>query len=107
MPRITFIEHNGAVHVVESEEGQSLMQAAVGNLVPGVTADCGGAGTCATCHGYIDESWAGRVPPPSPDERDMIESGCLHIRENSRLTCQVRVTAQLDGIVIRLPPSQM
>lgn len=107
MPSVTFIEHSGVVHVVEAEEGQSLMLAATSNIIPGVIGDCGGAGNSATCHGYIDEAWADHLPPPSPEELDMIESGCLHVRENSRLTCQVQMTAQLDGIIIRLPEAQM
>ena len=82
------------------------MLAATSKLVPGLIADCGGAGNCATCHGYVDEVWTGRVPPPSADELDMIEAGYLHSQANSRLTCQIELTQQIDGIVIRLPISQ-
>lgn len=107
MPSVKFIEHTGAAQIVQAEEGETLMHAATRNLVPGVIADCGGAGNCATCHGYVDDAWTDRIPPPSAEERDMIENGCLDAQENSRLTCQIRVTAQIDGIVIRLPKSQM
>jgi 2Fe-2S ferredoxin len=82
------------------------MQAAVRSMVPGITADCGGACTCATCHGYVDESWVGRVPPASADELDMIDAGRLDALPNSRLTCQIKVSEDLEGLAIRLPPPQ-
>ena len=106
MVRIRFIEHGGAKHAVEVAPGTSVMQAATANLVPGIVADCGGAGNCATCHGYVDEDWVGRVPPASNDELEMIDAGCFHTQPNSRLTCQIAVTADLDGLTIRLPPTQ-
>jgi 2Fe-2S ferredoxin len=80
------------------------MKAAVDAVVPGITADCGGACTCATCHGYVDVDWVARVPPASQDELDMIDAGCLHAQPNSRLTCQIKVTDELHGLTIRLPP---
>lgn len=106
MPSVRFIEHNETEYLVEAEAGHSVMQAATSNLVPGIVADCGGAGNCATCHGYIDEAWIDRVPPPSEDEQEMIEAGCMHSQPNSRLTCQVVLTPELDGLVVRLPVSQ-
>ena len=105
MPKITFIEHNGTVHNVQADENRSVMQAATDNLVPGILADCGGNCACATCHVYIDESWRSRLTPPSKEEREMIECA-LHVQENSRLSCQVHVTAAVDGLVVRLPESQ-
>lgn len=104
MTRILFIQHDGHEQHVDAQPGQSVMQAALGAMVPGITADCGGACTCATCHGYVDEAWVPRVPAPSHDELDMIDAGCLHALPNSRLTCQVKITAELEGLVIRLPP---
>jgi 2Fe-2S ferredoxin len=104
MTRIHFIQPDGQEQSVEAQPGQSVMQAAIGALVPGITADCGGACTCATCHGYVDEAWMGRVPPASADEVDMIDAGCFDVQPNSRLTCQIRVKEELDGLVIRLPP---
>lgn len=105
MPLITFIEHDGSKHVVRADVGQSLMQAAVAHPVPGIPADCGGSCSCATCHAYIDETGLDRMPPPAPDELDML--GCaIDVRDNSRLTCQVAVTPELDGLVVRLPASQ-
>jgi 2Fe-2S ferredoxin len=106
MTRILFIQPDGREQAVDATPGQSVMQAAVAAMVPGIVADCGGACTCATCHGYIDDAWAGRVPPPSNDEAEMIDAGCLDARATSRLTCQIEVTPDLDGLVVRLPPSQ-
>jgi 2Fe-2S ferredoxin len=103
MTRLLFVQPDGSEHAVEAQPGQSVMQAALGAMVPGITADCGGACTCATCHGYVDEAWLGRVPAPSADEADMIDAGCLDARPSSRLTCQIRITEALDGLVIRLP----
>ena len=81
------------------------MQAAIGAMVPGITADCGGACTCATCHGYVDEDWVARIPPACDNEAEMIDAGCLDAQPNSRLTCQIKVSETLEGLVIRLPPS--
>ncbi len=105
MPKIKFIEANGTEHVVEAKEGQSLMQAAVSNLVPGIVAECGGFANCATCHAYIDEAWLSKLPPPEQNEKDMIDCA-FHIQPNSRLSCQIDVTPALDGLVVRLPISQ-
>ncbi|MDO9599041.1 MAG: 2Fe-2S iron-sulfur cluster-binding protein [Azoarcus sp.] len=105
MPKIVFVEHNGSRHEVEAEVGLSIMQVAVNNLVPGVLADCGGTCSCATCHAYVDEVWFRRLPLPSEDEQMMLE-GALEQRSNSRLTCQVMTTGQLDGAVFHLPASQ-
>lgn len=105
MPKITFIEHNGAQKEVQAEVGQTVMQAAINNIVPGIIGDCGGACSCATCHGYIDAAWIEHVPPASADEAAMLECA-MHIQDNSRLTCQITVTPELDGLIIRLPVSQ-
>jgi len=106
MTTIIFIQPDGQQQSVDVTAGQSVMQAAIAASVPGIVADCGGACTCATCHGYVDEQWVARVPPASPDELDMIDAGCLDALPNSRLTCQIRLSEDLDGLVIRLPPSQ-
>jgi len=105
MTRILFIQPDGREQFVGASAGQSVMQAAIGALVPGIVADCGGACTCATCHGYVEEAWVDRVPPPSADEAEMIDAGCLDVLPTSRLTCQIKVTDELDGLVIRLPPA--
>ena len=105
MPKITFIEFSGAEHVVQEEVGRSLMQAAVDHLVPGIVADCGGSCSCATCHGYIDPAWCELVPVATANELSMLEC-VLDGAENSRLTCQIRITPELDGLIVRLPKSQ-
>ena len=105
MPKIKFIEADGKEHEVEAQEGRSVMQAAVDNLVPGIVAECGGYASCATCHGYVDEAWLTKVPPPDVTEEGMIACA-LHVQPNSRLTCQLKVTPALEGLVVRLPVSQ-
>ncbi|RJG01360.1 2Fe-2S iron-sulfur cluster-binding protein [Noviherbaspirillum sedimenti] len=106
MPVITFIEHNGTEHRVEAPVGSTAMQAAVNNGVPGVLADCGGSCSCATCHGYVDEMWTGSLSSAKADELDML-GGALDMKHNSRLTCQILLTAAMDGLIIRLPESQI
>ncbi|MCY1074808.1 2Fe-2S iron-sulfur cluster-binding protein [Archangium lansingense] len=105
MAKIKFIEADGKEHQVEAQEGQSVMQAAMDNLVPGIVAECGGFASCATCHGYVDEAWMTKLPSPDAAEASMIECA-FHVRPNSRLTCQLKVTPALDGLVVRLPVSQ-
>lgn len=105
MPRIRFVLHDGTERTVESAVGTSVMQAAVDHFVPGIIGDCGGNCSCATCHGYVDEPFFAKLPPKSEDESIMLE-GALSVEENSRLTCQIELTEELDGIVIRIPESQ-
>ncbi len=105
MPKILYIEHNGKQHVVDAESGKSVMQNAVDNLIPGIVGDCGGACSCATCHGYIDPAWLDKVCPKNEGEEMMLD-GALRVEPNSRLTCQVLMKDELDGLVVRLPESQ-
>ncbi|MGH8517928.1 MAG: 2Fe-2S iron-sulfur cluster-binding protein [Panacagrimonas sp.] len=105
MPKILYIEHNGKEHLVDAEAGKSVMQNAVENLVPGIVGDCGGACSCATCHGYVDAAWVDRVDPKNEGEEAMLD-GALRVEPNSRLTCQITMKAELDGLVVRLPISQ-
>ena len=105
MLKVIYIEHSGCEHLVEAAIGKSLMQTAVDHLVPGILGDCGGNGSCATCHGYVDESWRDKLAAPSDDETTMLE-GAIEVRDNSRLTCQIAMSAELDGIVVRLPERQ-
>jgi 2Fe-2S ferredoxin len=101
MPSIRFIDLDGAEHVVEAEEGQSVMQAGVASLVPGLMSECGGSCACASCHAYIDDAWVDRLPPPEELEAGMLT--CVAApRRGSRLTCQITVTAGLDGLLVRL-----
>ena len=105
MPKVTFIEHGGTVHTFDVAGGQSVMQVAMSNRVPGIIADCGGSCSCATCHVYLDPEWLDRVPPALSAEKDMIDCA-LHVQDNSRLSCQIELSDALDGIVVRLPESQ-
>jgi ferredoxin, 2Fe-2S len=105
MPKITFVEFSGTRHEVDAEDGQSVMQAAVSNMVPGIIADCGGNCACATCHVYIDAPWNARLPGPTKEESEMIDCA-LHTRPSSRLSCQVKLDTELDGLVVGLPESQ-
>ena len=106
MPKLTIIEFNGTEHHLETVEGHSVMQAAVDAMVPGILADCGGSCSCATCHCYVDDAWVARVPQADSSERDMLEC-TLDPLENSRLSCQLRMTPQSDGLIVRLPKSQV
>ncbi|MBZ0335617.1 ferredoxin-6 [Marinobacter sp. JH2] len=106
MGQITFIEHTGAEHVVEIEEGQSLMQAAVDNGIPGIDADCGGACACGTCHVIVDNNWIQATGNINADELGMLQL-TPDKSETSRLSCQVTLSESLDGLVVRLPEFQM
>ena len=106
MPKVRFILHNGTEHLVEGQVGTSIMQTAVDNMVPDIIGDCGGNCSCATCHGYVDSAWIGKLTPISENEASMLD-GALRVHANSRLTCQIKLTQELDGIVVRLPISQL
>ncbi len=106
MPKITFIEHNGTEHALDVAKGQSAMQAAMTNGVPGIIADCGGSCSCATCHVYVDDAWRDRLPEASASEKEMIDCA-LHVQEGSRLSCQIELGEELDGLVLRIPESQI
>lgn len=106
MPKVVFVEHSGTEHTIDAEEGKSLMQLAVDNMVPGIVADCGGSASCGTCHVYIGEPWRQHLAPPDDTELSMLE-GVLHGEADSRLSCQLCLSAALDGVRVRLPRSQM
>jgi ferredoxin, 2Fe-2S len=105
MPKITYIDHAGKEHVVEAPLGQTVMEAAVKHAVPGIDADCGGACACATCHVYVDEAWREKTGEASSMEQSMLDFA-NDVEANSRLSCQIKVTGALDGLVVRLPRSQ-
>ena len=106
LPTLIFIEHQGREHRVQVEPGTSVMQAALNAGVPGILADCGGSCSCGTCHGYLEGKVAARVAAASDSERDMLDCA-IDVLPHSRLTCQVVVTAAMDGLVIRLPRSKI
>jgi 2Fe-2S ferredoxin len=105
MPKITYIEHNGASHVIDVKSGLSVMEGAVKNNIPGIDADCGGACACATCHVYVDPAWAAKTGAKSAMEESMLDFA-ENVEETSRLSCQIKVTDQLDGLIVRMPESQ-
>ena len=105
MPKITYIEHDGREHAVEVKAGLSVMEGAIRNNVPGIDADCGGACACATCHVYVDEAWRDAAGKPSAMEESMLDFA-EEVEPNSRLSCQIRVSDALDGLVVRLPANQ-
>lgn len=106
MPKIVLFEYSGKERVVESDIGRSVMQAAADNFVPGILAECGGCCSCATCYGYVDPQWWSRLPDVQADEESLLE-GLPERLSNSRLTCQIHITAELDGLTVRLPKSQI
>ena len=106
MVQITYIEHHGASTTVELAEGWNLMQGATANGIEGILGECGGSGACATCHCYVDDAWLADVPPPSPAELDMLDHVSAERRTTSRLACQLKATAALQGLVLHLPESQ-
>jgi 2Fe-2S ferredoxin len=105
MTKIVFIEHNGTEHTVEAQAGRSVMQTAIDNMVPGIVGVCGGCCSCSTCHAYVDPAWISRLPEKSQEEIDTLD-GALDVQDNSRLACQINVSPDMDGLVIRLPENQ-
>lgn len=105
MTKITFIEADGTRHETEGQNGSTVMETAIMNGVPGVIAECGGACTCATCHVYVDEAWTEVVGGPSVMEEDMLDFA-FDVRPTSRLSCQIKVRDQIDGLVVKVPSRQ-
>ena len=106
MGRVTYIEYNGNTHTVEIAEGSSLMEGAVGNGVPGIDADCGGSCACATCHVHVDDAWTAAVGPPASEAESELLQLAPEVRADSRLSCQIRMRPDLDGVVVHLPEAQ-
>ncbi|WP_273455128.1 2Fe-2S iron-sulfur cluster-binding protein [Nevskia ramosa] len=105
MRRVTFTEHDGRSQIIDAVDGQTLMQAATQNGVRGIIAECGGARVCGTCHCYIDEPWLNATGTACEDERMLLEFS-ENYRPNSRLSCQILVSAAIEGMVVHLPSSQ-
>ena len=106
MAKITFITHDGQEHVVEAENDSSVMNAAINNLVPGIDADCGGECSCATCHVVVDDAWWAAVGSPGDREESMLDLNPER-ETNSRLSCQIPVKNELDGLIVKVPEFQM
>ena len=106
MARITYIEFDGTQHEVNVRSGLSVMEGAVDNNIPGIEAECGGMCSCATCHVYVDPAWNVASGSPSDIEQGMLESA-LDLQETSRLSCQIEVVDELDGLIVRMPELQI
>lgn len=105
MPKITFIDAKGRSREVEAENGSTVMEAAIRHSIPGIEAECGGACACATCHVYVDDEWFDVVGKPEAMEEDMLDFA-YDVKPTSRLSCQIRVKPELDGLVVRTPSRQ-
>jgi 2Fe-2S ferredoxin len=105
MAKITFIDSSGGKRTIEAEPGSTVMESAIRNDIPEIEAECGGACSCATCHVYVDEAWTDTVGGPQPMEEDMLDFA-YDVRPNSRLSCQIKVTPALDGLVVTTPERQ-
>jgi len=106
MPKITYIDDEGTARTVEADIGATVMETAVNNDIPGILATCGGSCACATCHVYVDEEWYDKLPPPQLEEVDMLDTA-HDLLDNSRLSCQIVVTEELDGLVVTTPARQI
>ena len=106
MTKLSYIAHDGTRFDVEAENGSTVMENAIRNAVPGIEAECGGACACATCHVYVDEAWREATGSPAQMEEDMLDFA-FDIRSESRLSCQIKVTDALDGLVVRIPEKQI
>jgi ferredoxin, 2Fe-2S len=105
MAKITYIDSTGESRTVDAEVGSTVMETAIKNDIPGIEAECGGACACATCHVYVEDDWRPVTGEPSPMEEDMLDFG-YDVRPSSRLSCQIKVTEALDGLVVRVPERQ-
>ena len=105
MAKITYITHENQNHTVEVQNGLSVMEGAVQNDIPGIDADCGGGMACATCHVYVDETWFDKLPTKEDGEEDMLDMA-YEPKKNSRLSCQIIVSDELDGLTVNIPSKQ-
>lgn len=107
MPKVTYIENNGTRHVVTVASGTTGRDAAINNDIPGIDGDCGGVCACATCHVYVDPAWLDRVGRAAPGEMEAeLLQFAEDFRETSRLACQIKITGELDGLVLNIPAGQ-
>ena len=107
MPSVTYVNHSGASQTIDVPEGENVMRGALYNGIDGIIGECGGGLACATCHCYVDDVWAGQAgTPTSQEEQDMLQSAGAEIKPTSRLSCQIVMNAELDGLVVHLPEHQ-
>jgi 2Fe-2S ferredoxin len=107
MPRVTYEPNEGPAVVVEAPVGETARNAALANNVDGIVGECGGQLMCASCHVYVDEAFLGLLPAISEEEEEMLGETASERLPNSRLSCQIRLTEELDGLILRLPPEQL
>ena len=105
MPKITYIDHKGDSKTIDVENGLTVMEGAIQNNVPGIDADCGGSMACATCHVYVEDSWLNKIPKAEDAENDMIDMA-YNPKKNSRLSCQIVVSEELNGLIVTTPEKQ-
>ena len=106
MSKVTYIEQDGKSHTIDIQNGLTVMEGAIQNNIPGIDADCGGSMACATCHVYVKEEWFNKLPKKEDGEEDMLDMA-FEPKKNSRLSCQLMVSDQLDGLVVDLPEKQV
>lgn len=106
MSKVIYISHDGTRRELDVANGTSLMQAAVSNGIYDIVGDCGGSASCATCHVYVQDEFADKVPPPNTREAEMLQCTAAELKPNSRLCCQISMAASLDGIVVEIPAEQ-
>ncbi len=107
MPKVTYVDHAGHAQEVDVPVGENVMRGALYNGIEGIVGECGGGLSCATCHCYVDEAWAGKAGTPSSEvEAELLESASAEVKPTSRLSCQIEITEALDGLVVHMPESQ-
>ena len=105
MAKITYVTHDNQIHTVEVQNGLTVMEGAVQNDIPGIDADCGGGMACATCHVYVKEDWLDKLPTKEDGEEDMLDMA-FEPKKNSRLSCQLTISDELDGLTVNIPSKQ-
>ena len=105
MPKITYTTHDNQIHTIDIQKGLSVMEGAVQNDIPGIDADCGGGMACATCHVYVNEDWLDKLPAKEDGEEDMLDMA-FEPKKNSRLSCQITISNELDGLIVNIPSKQ-
>lgn len=106
MPKLTLVQPDGSTRTLEAREGSTVMHTATGADVHGIVAECGGSAMCATCHVYIDPAWVDKLPAPLANELEMLDCSAAERRPESRLSCQIRLSAALDGLIVWVPEKQ-
>ena len=107
MPHISFVHPDGRRDTVAANTGDSAMYTALAHGIDGIVAECGGGAVCATCHVYVEETWFAKLPPPGLDEDELLEGTAAERKANSRLSCQIKISDELDGLTLILPPRQV